>query len=227
MALYSLSRQRIATVGPPAINWRWNVFMPQIDGIQINTSLIIAESIDFPFLNINSIPRFSGGKNVYYPSTADIAPIPISFYENEAYIVNEYLTAWQRLVRDQNTGFYGVAADYKKEIYLSLYDINDNLRLTGVMYNCWPTERSPLSFNYTESGRVVVTCTFQTDETRLRFPRYVGSNWVNPDSQPYVAGNSIFDSVSDRFNSAVDSVVSAAEGAIDSGRSAISNIFGE
>ncbi len=157
----SLSRNRAQQLAPPAIDWRWVVNLPSIPGAP-NSKNIVVEAIEFPHFSISAIPRFNGASNRHYPGISEISAFAMTFYEDNMFSATKYLYAWKSLVVDTN-GIYGVPADYKKDLRLRMYDIQDHIMFNGTLQECWPTNISSYSLNYNDSNRLTISAQFATD----------------------------------------------------------------
>lgn len=181
----------------PAPTWRFYVYMPTINGIDLNPSNlygsggfnvgsllsdiislsggagpdnqgIIVESISFIHPRISNIPRFGYATNVYYPGFEEVEACQITFYETVNYQVTRYLENWRRRVRHQD-GSYGMPGEYKRNIIFNAYGYyNDVVQaMQGELTGCWPVDQGAYQYNYSESNRVVVSATFSVDRRRI------------------------------------------------------------
>ncbi len=102
----------------------WDCIMPDIWGAGILGIVIskYCQSVNIGEYNIDDIAEmkvaafkrfFAGAMSIQNPRATFIAPIPD--------IVSNYFHTWKKLIIDDR-GFYHKTADYKKNIYVVLYD---------------------------------------------------------------------------------------------------------
>lgn len=142
----------------PANTSLWIVRVP------FNSSdvFIAAETFTATTTKIPAEARFSGGRNNYYPGTADIDALSVSFYETHDYQVTKWLKKWRDLV--ELDGIYGLPAVFKKTIYLFAYSkFNTKPERTFTYKRVWPTDRGPYEYNQDAEGRVILQAQFSVD----------------------------------------------------------------
>ena len=161
-----ITRKHALSLEEPAIDWRWFVYMPPVEGITIDVSKIVAENVSFPFRNVQSQPRFLGGTYKKYPGMSEVENVDISFYENHKFSITSYLEKWRKLIYDSETGIYGMPVNYKKDIYLEIYDSQGNLGFKGILIGARPTGQNNFDLDYTSGGRLNVTASFAIDNTK-------------------------------------------------------------
>lgn len=220
---YLLSRSRAIAQQAPANNWRWIARMPSIPGAPAATQ-VVAESIEFQFRSIAATPRFGGAMQRKFPTVTDVAAVNMSFYETEGYIATTYLDRWQKMIVDDQ-GVFGMPREYKKNIVLELYSITESKLYTGMLIDVWPSQVGGFSLNYNDSGRIVVSCSFEVD--RVGSGRGSGSSIL---SMLMSTGMNVLTSgvaaLTDAFGNAVASTVSDIQDAsIDVVNDAVDTFF--
>jgi hypothetical protein len=104
--------------------YNWDCIMPDVWGAGILGIAVskYCQSVTIGEYNIDDIAEmkvaafkkfFAGVMNIQNPKATFIAPVPD--------IVSNYFHTWKKLIIDDR-GFYHKAADYKKNIYVVLYD---------------------------------------------------------------------------------------------------------
>ena len=159
----------------PAPKWRWDLILPeltigrtpQVIGFEPVLSLgkpTFVENVSLPFINVAAQPKFYGGRNRYYPTYADIQSMSVTFVEKTDYDVLRYMLSWQSLVISHVGLFYGVKADYNKEIVVRAFNIIDSSRPVMIFRaNGWPTNIANIEYSYEESAAVTFSVEFALD----------------------------------------------------------------
>ena len=156
-----LNRETALNIPAPALTTRWIVLFENQPGPYKG----IVETVEATFINTESKGRLSQGSNNYYPEMSDIENLNIVFYEDSEYSVTKWLRDWKLKIYDPVTGNYGVANDYKKRIYIELYNLVTKTPILKLGYkNCWPTSTGGYGLTYEDpSGRLQVNQQFSTD----------------------------------------------------------------
>jgi hypothetical protein len=156
-----LTRTDVLNLPPPAPLFRW---ITLFDG-QPGPYKGIVETIEATYINTEAKGRRSQGSNNYFADTTDIESLNIMFYEDDKYSVTKWLKEWKEKVFNPLDGSYGVANDYKKRIYVELYNLKTNKPIMQLAYqNCWPAATGATSYSYEDSsGRVQVNQQFSVD----------------------------------------------------------------
>jgi hypothetical protein len=157
-----LTRLDVEAFPPPAPDFRWMAAMPTVGGA--NVGIVFVEAINWPFLIIDSKPRFGGGTNRHYPEWNNLGAFSITFYETETLDVTNYLNTWTQTIVHTD-GSYGLPSVYKLPIELYLYGWEDNVSPVwfDTIADAWPSQQNPFDLNYTNEGRLIVTAQFSCD----------------------------------------------------------------
>lgn len=187
-----IGRSLVQSLPSPCPDWRWRVWMPNLPTDKLNNILsasgsgnvnqitsfpyannpgyvtsggVFVEGINWPFRSIQNTTRFGGGKQWYYPEFYNTSPFNVVFYEDDNLSVATYLRLWRILIIHPN-GDYGVPADYKLPVSLSMWGWYDgrNPIYQGTVEGCWPTQPSNFDLSYNNDGRLTVSCAFSTDD---------------------------------------------------------------
>jgi len=141
---------------PVQRTYNWDCIMPDVWGAGILGIAIskYCQSVNFGEYNIDDIAEmkvtafkkfFAGVMSISNPKATFIAPIPD--------IVSNYFHTWKKLIVDDR-GFYHKASDYKKNIYVVLYDRSgfpsNMITLVGAYPKSFP------SWNLSYAGEDVV-----------------------------------------------------------------------
>lgn len=129
------------------------------------------ESIDLPFSNVAvSEGVYIGGRFMYFPGTHSISSFSASFYEDRNAASLKWIQDWKSKIKNFQTGAYGLPAQYKQDIVVRQLDQKNEPIFDVRLIDCWPSDTSPLSMNYTDgSGRVVIQQNFSVDDQEFTF----------------------------------------------------------
>ncbi len=148
--------------------YNWDCIMPDVWGTGILGIAVskYCQSISFGEYNIADITEmntgafkkfFSGKMSIQDPRATFIAPIPD--------IVSNYFHTWKKLIID-DSGFYHKASEYKKNIYIMLYD------RTGIPVNmitlvgAFPKSFPAYNLSYADENMVRYDIEFKVDNIR-------------------------------------------------------------
>ena len=93
-------------------------------------------------------------------------------YEDLSIVVNDYvdqntasvLWAWRQQVHDPVSGLSGLAADYKKTGYISLFDPSGQIERQWRLEGLWPQNMDPGEIDYTSEDTMKIHMTIVTDK---------------------------------------------------------------
>lgn len=154
--------------------YNWDCIMPDVWGSGVLGIAIskFCQSVSFGNYNIDDIAEmkaaafkkfFAGVMSVRNPKATFIAPIPD--------IVSNYFHTWKKLIVDDN-GFYHRAGDYKKNIYVVLYDRTgipaNMITLVGAYPKSFPT----WDLSYTVEDVVRYDIEFKVDKILTGFSAF-------------------------------------------------------
>lgn len=128
------------------------------------------ESIDIPFNNIKVNDSVYGGSGyTYFPGSHDVSAFNASFYMDSLGTSLKWITAWKSLIKDFNTGAYGLPSRYKQKWLVQLLNTKNDVVLGVDLQGVWPSETSAFNLNYTDNGRLVLTQSFSIDNAEVKF----------------------------------------------------------
>ncbi len=158
---------RLLQLKDPALTTRWFVRVANLEGGEE----LIAETIELSFPGFSPETRVAHGSERHYPGRMTVEPAAITFYETYDYLTTKALDRWRKLVRNPDTGAYGMPAVYKKVIYAYLYGLENNSHmLTAIMEGCWPTTQQAMSLQYDDdTGRQKIPVSFSVDRFTLKY----------------------------------------------------------
>lgn len=148
----------------PALKSRFYVYVPDITDLY----QCVVETIQPTFNKIPAKPRFTAGRNEYFPDNNDIDGLSITFYETFDFKVTAWLSRWRSKIVHPNST-YGLPKEYKRDILVHVYSYDSEHPLIIMKYiGCWPTDQNPFNLAYEdETGRLQVDAQFSVDGLEL------------------------------------------------------------
>lgn len=159
------SRTLALRLPEPALQGNWFVNLP---GVAPRSGLVV-ESADPTYPEIPANARQGGGTNTYYPGLADIDGMSLILYETDNHDVHKYIHDWRKLIFDNSNGFYGVPADYKRNVIVEYFSIDSERPvLTSEYVGCWPTDQQAYNLTYDSiDGRLTLSVTLSVDDVNF------------------------------------------------------------
>ncbi len=159
--------ERLLNLEDPLLSFKWiTTYLP------FDMSVSRVEAIDLPMDNIQpGESPFVGGRFYKTPGSHTISSFQLSLYEDRKASALAWIMYWKSQIKDFSTGVYKLPKDFKRPIKVSLLDQKNVTAANVTLKNCWPSDTSPLSLNYTDgSSRIIVQQTFEVDEATWEFP---------------------------------------------------------
>ena len=127
------------------------------------------ETVNIPFPSLGVRPVFVGGAYTQFPSFQEIAAFDITFHEDVAVRSRRWLNNWFNLIRNQQTGAYGLPATYRRNMSFALMagvgnsGTEQRTVMTITLRNCWPTQSGAWDLTNTDPTPLKLQQNFATD----------------------------------------------------------------
>lgn len=161
---------QVSPLKQPQLSYMWEVKM--IDPfVQDNAPVIsfYAKGTAIPPSHTETIKRYIAGVEYNYPSR-DISPrvFRVTFYDNQNMEVYRFFRRWKDLIGQGRTNIIGSPTTYLSTIQLLLKDTSDVLiNDVFTMQECYPTEISEISLNYSEGSEATFDVVFAYNSMRV------------------------------------------------------------
>jgi hypothetical protein len=147
----------------PVHDWKWHC-----TSLPLGMQSDFCESVSIPFPSFNIKPLFGAGTFTFYPGFEEIQAFDCQFHLDEAMTTIKWLTAWKEKIRDPENGAFYLPTNYKFDIEFQLLGTKNDVLLTVVCKNCWPSTKSNWDLNYTSTnGLLKVHQNFSCDGIKL------------------------------------------------------------
>jgi hypothetical protein len=151
----------------PLMNFNWWADMPVLDS-QFRLGWEFVEEATLPFIEFEQISNYRAGKNYHYAHHFSLGSLNLKFYEDSRGTATDYLTRWQSLIHNKESGLYYFPSDYKKTITVWVLDVAKLTVMCLDYTGCWPQRLETLQFGSASSERVVSGAEFSVDEVNLK-----------------------------------------------------------
>ncbi len=126
------------------------------------------EACSLPLNNVSSgSPIFVNGGFLKMAGSHELGPISLTLFEDHKGSTLKWIQTWKSRIKNFKTGAYGTQTEYKRDLKFSLVDTMGSTHTTLLFTGCWPTDTSPLDLNYTESGKLTITQSFDADDVEI------------------------------------------------------------
>jgi len=153
----------------PLFNFQWYCM-----GLPFGGEADYVETINLPFPSLNMKPVFGAGIYAQFAGFQEISAFDITFHEDVSLRTRKWLAGWLSLIRNQDTGAYGLPSAYKRDISIALYSGRGPTKDQAVkpvaratLLNCWPVQSGPWDLTNTGAEALKVQQNFATDGMRL------------------------------------------------------------
>lgn len=159
-------------IGFPATHvqreYNWQLTLPSlgliVDGLVVGK---YCQSINFGQYNISEIIEYcSGAHTQFFPGNITIDTITATFVSPIPDMVQLYFVTWKKRIVDSR-GFYSPSNNYKKNVYVVLFDRtglpSNMIQLKGV----FPTKFPVFSLSYESANVLKYTVEFKVDTIHM------------------------------------------------------------
>lgn len=154
---------QLSPVKQPQLAYMWEVrFFDPFSSDFASVVSFYAKGTAIPPDHTEVIKRYYCGVEYNY-SSRDISPrtIRVTFYDNQNFEVYRFFTRWKQLINQSRANMMGSPETYLSDIQLIMKDTSDILvNEMFTMYECYPTEISEVSLNYSEGSEITFDVLF-------------------------------------------------------------------
>lgn len=174
--------EKLLSLPDPLLSFKWVcLLLPFQDITRMRPEYV--EAVDLPFNNIGVAQGvFSAGGFTMYPTSHTVSTLAVTFYEDRFGTAGAYLQYWKSLVKNFETGEYGLPHSgiststskpgYKQDILVALLDQKNEIVVRARVKDVFPSDTNALSLNYTDgTSRITMQQTFSVDDIVYEYPR--------------------------------------------------------
>lgn len=188
------------------------------------------QSIQTPGIQIEARKVFRSGKEQHYAGTLSVDNLQLTLYTDSTGKALKFASSWFNCVFDSQTGNYRLPKDYKKDVYVYMYDPKHQTVALLKFFGCFPTSWASYSLdNNSQASPLVTTLDLVCDSFSIGSDTAAAGSQVNllaskesvinSGSSPLSAAKGALSSVTARANSAVSSATSTVSGLASKARS--------
>lgn len=159
------SLQNVASLQDPAQSWNFDLFLPSIPGSSDTRDLTFkCMSTDLPGASLDVVKVDLHGVTLNFAGRATYThTMQVIFLETADYSTRDKFIKWRESIRSwaNNTGT--LAATYKCNAQLVVYNDLPQVTRTCNVYGMWPETIADVPLNGAESNAVTLTITFSFD----------------------------------------------------------------
>lgn len=165
----------------PAPSWRFYVEFPTLaEALGVNNTFLQDGSLSLQVMSFGLQHKTIEHEEVFYnsghrffPTGTQIAPLAVTFLENEAFTVAQFYTAWRNLVIFEN-GNFGLPKDFCKPLTFTPLTSQNKEVLPRLYEDCFPISLEGEQFDGASTNFITSTITFLSNN-----PRGLQPNGVN------------------------------------------------
>lgn len=133
------------------------------------TLLTYVEGVTLPFPSHDSDNFLRGGIYEYYIGVQSITSATFTFYEDEKYSVSKLLNGWRNLIRDPESGAYGIPHETKGSATIILKDSTGRTSASAKLIGMTPINLNPVEYKSGQANRISLVQEFSVDGIELDF----------------------------------------------------------
>ena len=152
----------------PLMNFNWWADMPILDGTQ-RLSWEYVEEGTLPFIEFEQQSNYRAGKNYHYAHHYALGTLSLKLYEDSDGISLQYISKWQSLIHNSDSGLYYFPDQYKKTISIWVLDVSKMTAMCLEYTGCWPMRVNAHQYSSASSERITTDVEFSVDELRCKF----------------------------------------------------------
>jgi hypothetical protein len=145
----------------PIQNYTWYAFIPGV--LDVGEYI---QSITTPSIRFDQQSRFENGKMRHYAGVLSVDDIQLTLYTDVTKKAISCVAEWIASIRDEH-GLYSLPKDYRKTVVLYILDMHDRIIAEIHYKDCWITNWSSYSLDYTNSNILVTNVTLSVDDFEI------------------------------------------------------------
>ena len=146
-----------------APDWMWTadiVNIPSLPGVSNMYVLDIAFSQN----TIDTKNVYRNGLYQTFPSHSQAQHCTLQFYEPSNYNMLDFFYRWKSLIRDPETGYWGLPADYMGCIIVTLFDTVGIPQMAMRLNGIWPYAVQGFNLQYGSSNKFATNVDFSVND---------------------------------------------------------------
>lgn len=148
--------------------YNWEFLMPgTMGGIPGFLVSKYCQSVKFGQYTISEIIEFrKASKKEFFAGLQDLGPVTSTFLCPVPNLVSGYFSAW-KLMTISDKGLYGLKNEYKRSLYVLLYDTTGIRTHKIKLKGCWPTAFPSYDLKYEAENVVKFEVDFKFDDLEI------------------------------------------------------------
>lgn len=123
--------------------------------------MLFCDQVQIPGLNLSTTQNRTFGEFREVPYEKLYGDVNMSFYVDTALYVKSYFDNWMASIQDPVTRTFAYYNDYTTNIDIQVEDINDEVRYTVKMFECYPKTISAIQMDYSNKDVMKLSVTMQ------------------------------------------------------------------
>lgn len=121
------------------------------------------DALQTPSLNFEPQTVFRNGKMQHYAGPVSVNNLDITLYTDASGASMKFASSWFNSVFDNNSGNYRLPKDYKKDVYVYLYDAARQTLCEFKFFGCFPTSWGSYSLESASASPIPTTLELTVD----------------------------------------------------------------
>jgi hypothetical protein len=149
----------------PALPFKWIV-----KSLPYGLDPAYVEEVQIPWTKLDIKDGLFGAATYsYYPGFSSTDQFNITFYEDSASTVTNWVLAWMRRIKNFEQGWYYLPPNYKENIEVTVLDTRNSPIMEIKMLNVWPIVRDPWALTYSDhTGHLRINQNFSVDSQEIK-----------------------------------------------------------
>lgn len=115
---------------------------------KMNKIMLFCEQAQLPGVSIGSSQVRAFGEFRESPYEKLYEPVSLTFYVDSDMIVKYLFDKWINLIQDTISKVHTYPKEYTKDIRIFTYDVENNIKYTCTLHDCYPKAVSPIQLDY-------------------------------------------------------------------------------
>lgn len=134
---------------------------PNSSGDTANLVSLFCEAVNLPGINVESTAAKVFGETREMPYNRTFDPVTFTFYVDSDMEVKAAFERWVMLVVNQNSRTVNYYNNYIKDVYISVLDIEDNMKYTLTLHEAYPKTMAAVGLDAGAKDVMRVSVTMQ------------------------------------------------------------------
>lgn len=146
-------------------------FSRNLDNPTFDIDPLYIEGIEFSYPDVGVETINFQSTHFHLADRRNVRECTVTFFEDDECRVQQFLSQWRGQIYNEDTGVYAYPREYKRDIVISVLDVEHFLIGTVTIQGAFPSNSVPVAFGAGRTERVQIIQQFSVDRVKL-FPEF-------------------------------------------------------